>query len=229
VVGLVLGNTSKEFLKSLQDSPMFLQLIQQAFPGRDYATPGGFLQLLFVQFGVLLAGLAAATFVNGWASEETSGRLEMVLATPIARVRWALSSGAGLLINVGIFVALVVVGIALGVGSSGGDIATPAIGSLVLGVYAAALVGIGMAVGGVVRTGWAAPAVVIVVLLAWFVQLVGPLFNLPEHVQNLALTAHLGETMVGSWDWGGVAIAAILGLGGIALGAWGLQRRDLVR
>jgi ABC-2 type transport system permease protein len=227
--GLILGNTSRDFLEQIQKSPMFLQLLQQAFPNTDYASAGGFLQLLFVQFGVVLAGLAAATFVGGWASEETSGRLEMVLATPLSRLRWGLASGTGALINVGVFVALVAGGIALGISSSAGDVATPVIGSLILGVYAAALVGIGLAVGGVLRTSWAAPAVVIVVLLTWLVQLLGPLLGLPDFVQNLALTAHLGQTMVGVWDWGGVAASLALALGGIALGAWGLQRRDLVR
>lgn len=227
--GLILGNTSSAFLEQIQKSPMFLQLLQQAFPNNDYASAGGFLQLLFVQFGVLLAGLAAATFVAGWASDETSGRLEMVLATPLSRVRWALAGGIGLLISIGVFVAIVAAGIAVGVASSGEDVTTPVAGSLILAVYAAALGGIGLAVGGVVRTSWAAPAVVIILLLTWLLQLLGPLFDLPEIVQNLALTAHLGQTMVGSWDWGGVAAAVVLALGGIALGAWGLQRRDLVR
>ena len=227
--GLILGNTSRDFLEQIQKSPMFLQLLQQAFPNNDYASAGGFLQLLFVQFGVLLAGLAAATFVAGWALDETSGRLEMVLATPLSRVRWALAGGLGVLISIGVFVAIVVAGIAIGVGSSGQDMTTPVTGSLILAVYAAALGGIGLAVGGLVRTSWAAPAVVIVLLLTWLLQLLGPLFDLPEVVQNLALTAHLGQTMVGVWDWGGVAAAAVLALGGIALGAWGLQRRDLVR
>jgi ABC-2 type transport system permease protein len=153
----------------------------------------------------------------------------MVLATPLSRLRWAFASGTGALFNVGVFVALVAGGIALGISSSAGDVATPVIGSLILGVYAAALVGIGLAVGGVLRTSWAAPAVVIVVLLTWLVQLLGPLLGLPDFVQNLALTAHLGQTMVGVWDWGGVAASLALALGGIALGAWGLQRRDLVR
>jgi hypothetical protein len=33
--------------------------------------------------------------------------------------------------------------------------------------------------------------------------------------------------MVGAWDWTGLVAAAILALGGIALGAWGFARRDL--
>jgi ABC-2 type transport system permease protein len=227
--GLIMGNTSRDFVEQLNNTPTFKQLLEQAFPGRDYATPGGFLQLLFIQFGVLLAGLAAATFVAGWASDETSGRLEMVLATPMSRVRWAVAGGVGIMVDIAVFVAIVALGIGVGLATIGGDIATPVVGALILAVFAAAMAGIGLAVGGLVRTSWAAPAVVIVVLLTWLLQLLGPLFKLPQVVQDLALTTHLGETMVGSWDWGGVAMCAVLAIGGMALGAWGFQRRDLIR
>ena len=38
---------------------------------------------------------------------------------------------------------------------------------------------------------------------------------LPQVIQDLALTTHLGETMVGSWDWGGIAICAVLALAAV--------------
>jgi ABC-2 type transport system permease protein len=225
--GLVMGSTSAGFMDQLRDSPQFIALLETAFPGIDYASAGGFLQLLFVEFGVILAGLAAATFVGGWASDESSGRLELLLATPLSRLRWALSGGLGMLASVLIFVALSAAGIGLGVASASGDLATPLTGSLILGVYAAALVGIGMAVGGVWRTSWAAPAVVVFVIVTWFVQLVGAFLGLPDLIVQLALTSHFGQPMVGVWDFAGVAAAAVLAAGGIALGAWGFRRRDL--
>jgi ABC-2 type transport system permease protein len=225
--GLVLGGSSQGFIDQLNDSPQFMQLLQTVFPGIDYASAGGFLQLLFVEFGVILAGLAAATFVAGWASDETSGRLEMVMATPLSRLRWAFAGGVGMLVNVVVFVALTAAGIAIGISTSGSDIATPVTGSLILAVYAAALVGIGLFVGGLFGTRFAAPAVVVFVIVTWFVQLLGPLLNMPEIVRQLALTSHFGQTMVGVWDLGGVAAALVLALGGMALGAWGFKRRDM--
>jgi ABC-2 type transport system permease protein len=225
--GLVMGGSSRGFIDQLRDSPQFMQMLQTLFPNVDYASAGGFLQLLFVEFGILLAGLAAATLVGSWASDETSGRLEMVLATPLSRARWALSGAAGMLINVAVFSAFIALGIALGVGSSGSDLGTPVAGSIILGVYAVALVGIGMAVGGVLRTGWATPAVVIFIVATWFVQLLGPILGLPDAVRDLALTSHFGQTMVGVWDAGGVVAALAIGLGGIVLGTWGFARRDL--
>jgi polyether ionophore transport system permease protein len=225
--GLVFGGAAGPFMEQMRNSPEFIRLLETVFPGIDYASAGGFLQLLFVEMGVIFAGLAAATFVGGWASDETSGRLEMLLATPLQRVRWAVAGGVGMLVNVAIFVGLSAAGIAIGVSTTGSDVATPVAGSLILGVYAVALVGVGLAVGGLFGTRFAAPAVVSFVLVTWFVQIVGGLLNLPDVVQELALTKHFGQTFVGVWDWVGVVVSIGLGLGGIAVGAWAFARRDL--
>lgn len=225
--GLVFGASAGPFMTQLSDSPQFVELLETVFPGIDYASAGGFLQLLFVELGVIFAGLAGATFVSGWASDETSGRLEMLLATPLQRIRWALAGGVGMLVNVAVFVALSAAGIAIGVSTTGSDLVTPVAGSLILGVYAAAVVGLGMAVGGLFGTRFAAPFVVVFVLVTWFVQIVGGLLGLPDVVLQLALTTHFGQTFVGVWDLPGVAASIVLALGGIALGAVAFTRRDL--
>lgn len=225
--GLALGGSASGFMEQLQESPQFIELLSKAFPNVDYASAGGFLQLLFVEFGVILAGLAAASFVGGWASDETSGRLEMVLATPLSRVRWATAGGLGMLVNVVIFVALTTAGIGIGVVTTESDLATPIVGSLVLGLYAAALVGIGHAVGGLIGTRFAGTAVIVFVIVTWFVQLLGPLLNLPEAVRTLALTSHFGQPMVGVWDGVGIVASIVIAVGGIAIGTWGFSRRDL--
>ncbi len=227
VFGLTLGGAAQGFMDQLQDSPQFIELLSTVFPNVDYASAGGFLQLLFVEFGVILGGLAAATLVSDWASDETSGRLEMVLASPLSRGRWAVAGGIGMLVNVAIFVALTGAGIALGVSTTASDVTTPLVGSLVLGLYAAALTGIGLAVGGVLGTRFAATAVVVFVIVTWFIQLLGPLLNLPDVVRQLALTSHYGQPMVGVWDPVGIVASILLAVGGIAVGTWGFTRRDL--
>jgi ABC-2 type transport system permease protein len=214
-------------MDQLQDSPQFIELLSTIFPNVDYASAGGFLQLLFIEFGVILAGLAAASLVGGWASDETSGRLEMILAAPLGRRRWAIGGGLAMLVGVAIFVALAAAGIAIGVASASSDVLTPALGALVLGLYAAALVGIGHAVGGVIGTRFAGTFVIVFVIATWFVQLLGPLLGLPEIVRELALTSHLGQPMVGVWDPVGIAVCAALAVGGILVGTWGFARRDL--
>ena len=134
----------------------------------------------------------------------------MILATPLSRARWALAGGLGMFVNVAIFVTLTAAGIGIGVATTGSDVGTPLVGSLVLGLYAGALAGIGHAVGGVAGTRFAATAVVVFVVVTWFVQLLGPLLGLPDLVRDLALTSHYGQPMVGSLGCGGIIASLAL-------------------
>ena len=187
--GLLLTGSAGSFVQQLGDSSDFERLLGTLFPGIDMGTVGGFLQLLFLEFGFVLAGLAAATLVAGWASDETSGRLELLLATPLARARWVVVGGLGIFATIGVFVGLAILGIAVGAASAGGDVVSPVLGTLVLGVFAMAMAGVGIAVGGLVRSGIAGPVVAIVTIATWFVDIIGPALNLPDVVQDLALTA----------------------------------------
>jgi ABC-2 type transport system permease protein len=225
--GFVMSAASSSFAEGIRKAPDILRFFNDVFPEGSLATPGGFLQMAFADFGFILAGLAAATFVAGWASDETSGRLEMLLSTPLGRGRWALSGGLAACLAVALAVALLAAGIAAGVAIAGGDVATPTIGTLALGFYGAALVGVGFAIGGAVRPSIAGPAVALLVIATFLVDFLAPLFKLPDWVHQLALTNHLGLPMVGSWDVPGMVACLILAVAGIAAGAWGLRRRDV--
>jgi ABC-2 type transport system permease protein len=227
IFGLLLAGSSGSFSEKLNESPDFANLLKTIFPNVDFSGVGGFLQLLFIEIGIVLIGLAAATLIATWASDETSGRLETLLASPLSRIRWLGSGGLGMLVDMALVVVLTALGIAIGGAIAGGELATPLTGSLALFAYGAALIGIGVFVAGVFSARLAAPAVVVVVFVTWLLQLLGPLFNLPEVVQNLALTRHYGQPMVGIWDWGGIALSAVIAVGGIVLGAWGFARRDM--
>jgi putative exporter of polyketide antibiotics len=119
------------------------------------------------------------------------------------------------------------VGIGIGAALAGGDVWTPVLGTTVLGLFAMAMAGVGIAVRGLFRSGLAGPIVVIVTVATWFVQIIGPVLNLPEFVTNLALTAHYGLPMVGYWEVAGVVASVVIAGGGVAIGAWGFSRRDL--
>jgi hypothetical protein len=60
-------------------------------------------------------------------------------------------------------------------------------------------------------------------------DLLVPALSLPDWVRQIALTAHLGQPMVGTWDWVGMAACAVLAIGGLLVGAWGIARRDVSR
>jgi ABC-2 type transport system permease protein len=225
--GLAIAGSGRSFVEELGKATDFVKLLNSVFPGFDIQSVGGFLQLLFVEFGMILAGLAAATLVAVWASDETSGRLEFLLATPLSRARWLTSGGVAILVGVVVFTVMAMAGIAIGALIAGGDLVTPVAGTLVLGIYAAALAGIGVAVGGVFGTSYAAPFVALFTIVTWFIQIIGPALGLPDIVRDLALTSHYGFTMLGEWDWVGLAASTALAIGGILVGAWGFRRRDL--
>jgi ABC-2 type transport system permease protein len=182
-----------------------------------------------VQLLLIAVGFAAATLVAGWGSDETSGRLEMLLTTPLARRGWAVLSGVGVFLAIAVMTLLMALLIAVGAAGAGSDALTPMVGTVTLGLYAAALAGVGFAIGGWFRTSIAGEAVAAIVIVTYLIDLLAPALRLPGWFHQLALTAHLGQPMVGSWDWAGIAACVLLAAGGLVVGSWGMARRDVAR
>src|SRR5262245_32807378 len=63
--------------------PTIEAMLRAVYPNADLESVGGMLQIVFVEFGLLIMGFAAATIVGGWASDEQSGRLEVILSNPL--------------------------------------------------------------------------------------------------------------------------------------------------
>ena len=230
LMGFVFGAASLSLSGALdQLSPETRQIWQSIFPNIDMTGAGAFLQLTFVTFGLILAGFAASTLVNGWASDETGGRLEMLLTTPMSRARWAVAGGLGVMAAIAVMTAIIALGIGIGSVLAGGDVATPILGSLVLGLYAAALAGIGLAVGGLFRTSIAGETVAGIVIVTFVIDFLAPALKWPDWVHQLALSSHLGQPMIGTWDWPGMIACAVIALGGVALAGFGIGRRDVER
>jgi ABC-2 type transport system permease protein len=227
IYGVLMAAASRSLLDTLEASPAMADIFRNLIPGIDITTAAGFLQLAFADIGFVLIGLATATFIAVRSSDETSGRLELQLATPLTRVRWAAASGVAVWLAILLVTGLLAAAVALGVASVGQDAATPAMGTLVLAVYGAALAGIGVAVAGVARASLAAAVVMAVTVGTFLVDLLVPVLRLPEWLGQLALTTHLGEPMIGAWDGAGVIACLALALGGITLGSWGMSRRDV--
>jgi ABC-2 type transport system permease protein len=228
VFGLVIAAASRsladEFAKL---SPDTINLFKTLLPSIDLTTAGGLLQFIFVDLGLIMAGFAAAVLVSGWASDEGSGRLEVLLASPLARKWWAASGAIGVYLAIGVMTLVLAVAVGIGALVAGSEALTPILGSVILGLYAAAVAGIGFAIGGLIRTSIAAEIVALVVVVTFLIDLIVPALNLPDWVHELALTSHLGQPMVGTWDIAGIVACVVISVGGLALGAWGMSRRDV--
>ena len=198
------------------------------FPTFDLGATGGWLQL-FVELMFIAVGFAGATFVAKWASDETENRLEVLLATPMTRTRWVVAGGVAALLAVAVSTVLFAIGIGMGAAPGGIDATQSMLGTASLGLFAAAIVGVGFAVGGLWRTSLAAEIAALVVVATYIVNLFAPALGLPDWVHGLALTTHLGQPMMGVWDATGIVACLAIAVGGIALGAFGMSRRDVAR
>jgi len=64
VFGFLMAAVSRTFSEQLiTDFPTFDDILQAIFPGVDRSSAGWFLQLIFVEIGIIVIGFAAATFV----------------------------------------------------------------------------------------------------------------------------------------------------------------------
>lgn len=224
--GAMIATVVASMASEMAKSPTYHDLLNAMFPGYDLTRAGDFLQA-YAQMLFIFAGYAGATLVAKWASDETEGRLEMLLGTPLARSRWVIGGGFGAFAAVIIVTAGLALGIGIGAASGGVQTGGAMTGTLVLGLYAAAMVGVGIAVGGIWRTSLAAEIAAVVVTATFLIDLLAPPLNLPDWVHQLALTAHMGKPMIGSWDPAGIVACLVIAVGGVALGAWGMTRRDV--
>ncbi|MEW5990001.1 MAG: hypothetical protein AB1736_01470 [Chloroflexota bacterium] len=227
--GLIIGSSSDEFVAAFAQIPQMVEMIRQMFPGADILSPAGFLQLAFFQEGIIILGLAAAFYVGGWASDEGERRLEVVLGAPISRVAWALRSAAAVQAAIAVTVAVLAVALAAGTMIQGDDPARPVIGVAVLGLYAMALAGIGLAVGGLVRPSLAGPVTLVLGLAFYLWDIIGTILEWPSEVLDIALNRHLGRPMIGEYDEVGLILLAAIAVGGVVLCAVGLRERDIGR
>jgi len=227
--GLMFTSQADALVESLNSVPQVRDMVQRLFPSVDITSTGGILQLVFFGFGTLLAAIAASMIADGWASDERDGRLEMVLSVPVTRLGWALRSGVGTLLAIAWFGVLTGVLIAAGVIAQGDDPVMPFAGALVLALYAAGLVGAGIAAAGVVRPALAGGVAAGLGLAFYLLDTLGSAIGLPRELLDLSLTRHLGEPMAGTFDAVGMLACAVLAVGGTLLGAWGLARRDIER
>ncbi len=228
LMGGLLASLVGPFSKQVAGEQNLIATFSKVFPSFDFATAGGWLQL-YVALFYIGAGFAATTFVSKWASDETDGRLEEVLSVPLARARWVVSGGVASILSVVVMTAIVALAIAVGAAAGGATAGDALLGSASLGIYALAIVGIGVAVGGVWRTSVAAEIAALVVIATYLIDLLAPALKAPDWVHQLALTAHFGQPMIGQWDPVGVVACVAIGVAGIAIGAWGVTRRDIAR
>ena len=224
---VIIASTSSTLAEAIGKIPALQQLMRLLYPDVDYTTVAGVLELTLSKNGLILFGFVAATAVAGWASEESSGRLEVLLSAPMTRVAWFVRSGLGTFLAIALSAAIVSAAAALGAANQGSDPGQPARGAVAFALYGLAWAGVGLAVGGLVRSSLAAATVIALTVGSFLIELFATALKLPDWVADLALGAHFGQPFVGRWDPAGIVASLVLAFAGLAVGAWGMARRDV--
>lgn len=179
-------------------------------------------------FSASLAGIMALQAVRSVRADETSGRLEPVMATAASRTAWLTSHLA--VTAIGLLVLLSVVGVACGLGAtaSTGDSSyvarlaaahvAHAPGVLVLLGLAALLFGVAPRAINVVWTALA---------YGLFVALFGTIVDPPAWLQVLAPMSHTGRPPLDAVSAGPVVILLVVAAALLLGGTVGFRRRDL--
>ena len=227
--GVLIVASADAFSDMITNLPQIAALIEAIYPGLDLTQPSAVLQLTFFSFGSFIIGLAGATFLAAWAADEGRRRLEVVLSHPTARAEWALRSGLGVLAAIGVVTLVIAIFIGVAVVTQGGDPVAPVAGIGILGLAAGAFAGVGLAVGGLVRSSLAAGVTGVLIIATLLIDTLGAALKLPQWVLDLSIYKHLGQPMAGIFDPVGIVVATVMVVGGLALCAVGFTRRDIGR
>ena len=222
-LGVIDGAFTQEMLNALDDMPPALVEI--------FGTEGlldGFIAFLGAFVAILVAAYAVYA-LQSVRDEETRGRAEFVLATPVGRLRW-LGSHA-LVVACGVVGIVTVAGLGTAVAAAlvTGDVAL--IGEVL--VAHLALVPAPLLVLGVVTAlfGWVprlmAPLGWLLVALTAVVTLFGEMLDLPGWVLGLSPMHHLAEVPVEPFAAGPFLLVAVVAGVGAGLGLLGLRRREI--
>ncbi|MEO6414016.1 MAG: polyketide antibiotic transporter [Pedococcus sp.] len=224
VVGLAVGNIAKS-VDQIASSPDVEEMLRKMSGGQGTLLDVFFgTELRFLAIGVAGFGIATALRLR---SEESAGRAEIVLATPVSRWQW-LGSHA-LIAALGSVWLLVVVGV--GAGLSAGAVSSTGVGDLLPAALATA------------PAVWVCVALTVLLLgllprwstfawglLAVFVLLgeLGALLSLPDWAMGLSPFDHLGSLPGGDANTAGLVGLVLVALAVGAAGFTTFRRRDLV-
>lgn len=222
VGGLILGAYADALLEASEDMPQAILDIVGAETMLD-----GYLGTL-AWFVALAAAAYAVTAVQGLRTEETTGRAEPVLATPLSRAAWL---GTNLLVTTaGMIMIVAVAGVTTGIGAAivTGDAAFIAeMLAAHLNHLPAALVVLGIATllfGSVPR---AIPATWALIVYSLITGLFGPMLDLPQIFHDISPFAHTAEMPLEPFALTPVVVLTLLAALFAALGPLSLRRRGV--
>ena len=187
-----------------------------------------FLSFIWFGFAQLLMAGFAITQVARWSAEDTDGRLELILSTPVSRTRVVIERA--LVLALGALIIAAVSGVAVRVESHYQTIdldgSRLAEASLMLVPVTLVFAAVGALLAA--RLPRATAGILGIFAFASYLMLqIGPLFKLPDWVQDLSAFKLYGQPLTEGIDRPGLAIMVAIVLVAFWAAAIVMQRRDI--
>lgn len=224
----LLGTMYGSILDGAEDMLADLEVMQDMLPDvAGAAIVDSFAGMILVVLA-MITSIQALLAVFRLRAEESSGRAEPLLATPVSRTRWAGGHLAVALVGS----TLVLLAAALGLGLAGAIVLED--GSFLPRVLGAALayvpalwvtVGVGLAL-----LGWLPQAATVawtVVVYSFVVVYLGGFLQFPDWLRNLSPFGHVPQMPAEEFALLPLVVLALLAVVLLAAGLVGLRRRDV--
>lgn len=181
------------------NNPVFYQL----FGGHDIGTNAGFLAGAIFAFVPVIMVIFALFQALSWPGDLESGRLELVLSTPMPRYRIVLERFGAVLIAAVVIVFVIWFSILAGASLTdlrvnAGNVAAASFGILPLELITVSLVYV---LAGRLHSGAILGVVGTFIALSFFVELMQSLLKLPEWATSLSIFHHYGSPITEGWQW----------------------------
>lgn len=224
---VVVKQVGAQLERIVNESPMLKQVLT-SMGGSDLGINAMYLSAMFQIFPLILMFFVVVQ-VNGWASDDENGRLDMVLATPQQRVRVILArfialSSSVVVIGLLTLGATVVAARTSGVPLDEGHVAAASLGMVPLGLLIGAI--------GYLGAGWLRTAadtgLLSFLLVGWFfVAFLGRDLDWPDATLRLTPFYYYGNPLVNGLDAGNVAILVVTGAVALVIGVYRFTRKDI--
>ena len=195
--------------------------------GNPYVAISGF--FWFGTFQLLLA-IYAITRVARWSSDDSEGRLEMVLSAPLSRWRVVAERALSFLAGASVIIAVSSIAFYLAAASAkidlhAGDLA---VASLALVPFLLSFAAIGAVLASIVPRATVG-VLAALAFLSYLVTELGPLMRWPDWVLKLSVFSLYGTPLTSGVYWTGMLILLAVVVVGFGLAAVLMQRREVGR
>ena len=226
LLGAIMVSVTKSVADALYSDPNLAALFTKALGSNIYDALMG---LVWFGFALLILAGYAVVQVSRWSAQDSEGRVEMLLSTPVSRTRVVIDRALEFAIASLVIVVAGSLGVVAKAPSSGLNLDTGHLftSSLLMWPFALAFGGLGVAV----VSRWpriAVPALAAFAVIEYFLGDLAPLFKFPGWVANLSVFHLFGNPLsTNAISWTPPLTMILVFVAGFAAALYLMRQRDV--